>query len=311
MKNTERFLEVLYAVPPRIKQVLLKLSPVVQSNCEEIRIRTGLPVCLTVNGETVFVRENGQTQFYITNDLLKAEKEDLQNCFKLLCNNSAFAHIGEIENGFIAMKNGCRAGICGTRNLGGNVREISSVNIRIAKEIFGAANDILKGYTGGGLLIAGAPGSGKTTVLRDLCRQLSNGVTGRVYRIAVVDSRNEISGSFEGQSKNDLGANTDILLNYEKAEGIEIALRTLFPHYILFDEIATTEELKKVEECFCAGVNIITTAHIGSEEELLNRKVTAALIKSSAIKKIALLPKIHGGKIKLIDTKELICCATA
>lgn len=310
MNNTERFLDVLYAVPPRIKQVLLKLSPVVQSNCEEIRLRVGLPVCLTICGETVFVRENGQTQFYITNDLLKAEKQDLETVFKLLCNNSAFAHIKEIENGFVVMKNGSRAGICGTINSGGTIRDISSVNIRIAKEIFGAANDIFKTYKGGGLLIAGAPGSGKTTVLRDLCRQLSNGATGRINRIAVIDSRHEISGSFEGKSINDLGANTDILLNYEKAKGIEIALRTLFPHYILFDEIATTEELKKVEECFCAGVNIITTAHIGSEQDLLSRKVTSMLIKSSAIEKIALLPKIHGGTIKVINAKELLCCAS-
>lgn len=310
MENTKRFLDVLYAVPERIRNVLLRLSPIVKSNCEEIRIRTGLPVCLTVNGETVFVKENGQTQFYITNDLLKADKEDLQACFKLLCNNSAFAHSNEIENGFIIMKNGSRAGICGTRNYNGSIRDISSVNIRIAKEILGAANDILKNYTGGGLLIAGPPGSGKTTVLRDLCRQLSNGVTGRINRIAVVDSRGEISGSCEGEVKNDLGPNTDILLNYEKAAGIEIALRTLFPDYILFDEIATTEELEKVRESFCAGVHIITTAHIGSQEELMTRKVTAKLIQSSAIKKIALLPKIRGGKIKVIDTREFLCCVS-
>lgn len=305
MEKTKRFESVLYGVAPRIRSVLCELPVTVKQNAEEIRLRTGLPVALTVGGETVFIRENGQTSFIITRDLLKAEKCDLEESFRLLCKNSVYAHENELKSGFIIMDNGHRAGVCGTLTEGGVMHDITSVNIRIAREIFGVASDIVREFDGGGLLIAGPPGSGKTTVLRDLVRQLSGGVCGKHYRVAVIDSRGEISGGIGGVTGNDLGPDSDVLLTADKAAGIEIAIRTMFPDIVAFDEIGTEEELKKVSESFCAGVTVITTAHIGTAEELMRRRVTAALIESGAVSKIALLPRIHGGAIKIVPVKEL------
>jgi len=309
MQENNRFNDVLYAVPERVRVVLERLSPTVKANTCEIRMRAKLPLALTVGTETVFVRENGQTQFFLSPDLFKISPTDLSESFKKLCNNSVFAHENELSNGFIIMKNGSRAGVCGHLSKSGAVRDISSINIRIAREIIGSANDIVRSYQNGGLLIAGPPGSGKTTVLRDFVRQLSNGNTGRLRRVAVIDSRCEISGSNMGLCANDLGENTDILLSENKAKGIEIALRTMFPDIIAFDEIGTTEELKGVSESFCAGVSIITTAHIGNINELKTRNVTKNLLESGAINQVALLPQIHGGKIRVFDSKELFCDA--
>ncbi len=305
MENEKRFESVLYAVSDRILNVLKDLSPCVKANTSEIRLRAGLPLALTIKGETVFVRQNGQTQFFISSDLFKVTKEDLEECFKKLCNSSVFAHEKELKNGFVIMKNGCRAGVCGNLSEDGLMQNISSINLRIAREIFGCANDILKSYSSGGLLIAGPPCSGKTTVLRDLVRQLSNGNSGRIKRVCVIDSRCEISGGSD--TINDLGPATDVLISENKSAGIEIALRTMFPDVIAFDEIGTLAELKSVSDSFCSGVDIITTAHIGSLDELLTRNVTASLLKSGAISFVALLPKLHGGQIKLFETKEIFC----
>ncbi len=307
MQEIERFYDVLYAVSPRIRSVLEKLPDKIKMSATEIRMRAGLPLAITVENETAFLRINGLTQFYISKDLFTVTKEDLEESFKRLCNNSVFAHENELKNGYIVMKNGSRAGVCGNIYESGGFRDISSINIRIAREIFGCSNEIIKNYTGGGILIAGAPGSGKTTILRDLIRQLSNGVLGKLFRISVIDSRCEISGSSYGKNANDLGNNTDVLITEQKATGIEIALRTMFPEIIAFDEIATVDELKKVSDSFYSGVNIITTAHIGSIDELKTRNVTNLLLRSGAISQIALLPRLHGGKIRIINTEELFC----
>ncbi len=307
MQEIKRFYDVLYAVSPKTREVLERLSDKVKMGTTEIRMRVGLPLAITVKNETVFVQESGQTQFYISKDLFTVTKEDLEESFKRLCNNSVFAHQNELKNGYIVMKNGSRAGVFGNICEGGNFRDVSSINIRIAHEIYGCANEIVRNYKGGGILIAGAPGSGKTTVLRDLIRQLSDGAIGKLLRISVIDSRYEISGSNYGKNANDLGSNTDVLITEQKEVGIEIALRTMFPEIIAFDEIATVDELKKVSDSFYSGVNIITTAHIGNIDELKTRNVTNLLLRSGAISQIALLPRLHGGKIRLMDTKELFC----
>ncbi|MEE1161159.1 MAG: hypothetical protein U0K70_03760, partial [Acutalibacteraceae bacterium] len=101
MEKTKRFESVLYGVAPRIRSVLSLLPATVKESTEEIRLRAGLPVALTVGGETVFIRESGQTSFIITRDLLKAEKADLEESFKLLCKSSVYAHEKELKNGFI------------------------------------------------------------------------------------------------------------------------------------------------------------------------------------------------------------------
>ena len=269
MENRDSFNSALYGVSERIREKLEKLPTAVRQGAEEIRLRTGLPVALTVGGETVFVLESGKVSFYITQGLLRAEKRDVEESFRLLCKNSAFAHSEELKNGFIMMEGGHRAGVCGRLTENGVMHDVSSVNIRIAREIFGAANDIARAYKGGGLC-------------------------GRIYRVAVIDSRGEISGSSGGIAYNDLGAGTDVLLTADKAAGLEIAVRTMFPDIVAFDEIGTERELAGVSGSFNAGVSIITTAHAGGEEDLMRRAVTRELIKSGAVNSVAFLPSLLG-----------------
>lgn len=297
----ERFESVLYGVGKNLRTTLQKLSVTVKQNTDEIRIRKGLPLAITVSGETVFVKQNGQTCFVAESDLIIATKSDVEETFRLLCNNSVFAHDNELKKGYIKLRDGSRAGVFGviTEN---NIQEVSSINIRIAREIHGISYNLARDYKGEGWLIAGKPGSGKTTVLRDFIRQISSGITGKIYRVAVIDTRGELSGG----NTNDLGLAPDILNIADKAKGLEIAVRTMFPEVVAFDEIGTTEELRKVKESFNAGVSVITTAHIGDVTELMKRNVTRELLCSGVIEKIALLPRLHGGDIKVYSVGELL-----
>jgi len=303
---TNSFESVFYALTPEIISILNKLPNTVKSNTEEIRLRAGLPLAITVAGDIVFVRNDGRPSFNYEKDLPVIEGNQIKECFRLLCKGSVYAHEKELEEGFVIMDNGCRAGVCGTVGDNNVMKDITSINLRIARQVFGAANSIVRENISGGVLIAGPPGSGKTTVLRDLIRQVSNGEMGKMKRIAVIDSRAEISGGRNGIFNNDLGRNTDVIFTHDKATGVEIALRTMFPDVIAFDEIGNENELRSVMQSFNSGVEIFTTAHIGSVDELMQRTVTSKLLKSGAISKVAVLNKLHGSKINLISAKEFI-----
>ncbi|MBO5321283.1 MAG: Flp pilus assembly complex ATPase component TadA [Clostridia bacterium] len=298
---SKRFENILWGIDGEIRETLNKLPTVTKQNTQEIRLRRGLPLALTVYGETVFVKKDGQTSLYPQNDLQFVSKENVENSFRKLCKNSAFAHEEELKNGYLKLDNGYRAGIFGTVNSKGNMEEVTCINIRIAREIKGVANKIAHSFRGEGWLIAGPPASGKTTFLRDFIRQISNGTGGKNYRVAVIDSRGEIGGSGE----NDLGLSTDVLNIKDKALGVEIALRTMFPEVIAFDEIGNLEELNQVKQSLNAGVSVITTAHIGSVSELLQRDVTRELLKSGAISRVALLSKALGGEIRVLTDREI------
>ena len=154
MENTKGFDTALQAVSPTIRNVLAFLPQGIKNKTEEIRLRNGLPVALTVSGKPLFVTRSGNLCEYITKDLLTATKSDLQDSFMLLCKRSVYAHTAELKEGYIVMDNGHRAGICGTITEDGHLRDVSSINIRIAHEVLGCADNIIKEFDMGGFAAA-------------------------------------------------------------------------------------------------------------------------------------------------------------
>ncbi len=294
------FDNAILQIVDNLKRTLAFIPQEVKQRCEEIRLRADLPVCLTVGGRVLFVSQNSEVTKQPAQNCLVATQKEIAQTLSLLCNNSVYMHEVEIKQGFISLKGGNRAGVCGMFNADGMLISVTSINIRIARQIFGCATELLP-HISGGLLIAGPPASGKTTMLRDLVRLISNGKSGCYRRVAVIDSRGEISGG----GTLDLGVNTDVLYTQDKALGTQIALRTMYPNVIAFDELGTAAELQSVKDCFNAGVTVITTAHGGEVGDIMRREVTREIIKSGAVQKVALLSQNIGETPQIFDVKEL------
>ena len=295
------FYRCLDSIAPSVAAIFSDFSESISKDIQEIRIRNGMPLAVTVRGKSLFVQKSGQTS-YNPNNAYYCSKDDIEKTFDLITNHSVFAHKEEIKEGFVRLFGGCRAGISGTFSKEGMIFDVSGINVRIAKEFIGCADTIFKEYNGGGALILGPPGSGKTTLLRDFIRQLSN----EGYRVSVIDSRGEISASYSGKSFYNLGYNTDTYITYDKSFGVIAALRTMFPQIIAFDEIGTNAELRSIEDCFNAGVNIITTAHTGGFNDIKSRNIIENLLKTGAIQNVFLLSGNIGEKARKIGVEEIM-----
>lgn len=295
--SSKVFDSALYPLPDKTAKILESLPVCIKNATYEIRLRVDRPVMLT-SEHNFYVSTDGVASMNKPNNPLCVTAEELYEVLTRLTGHSVYTRMDELREGYVSMKNGHRAGVCG-RFGGGYFRDISSVNIRIAREIMGAAEPLYN-KVGRGMLIAGAPASGKTTILRDLVRHLSD--SGK--RISLIDTRGELAAAVGGRATLDVGANTDIISGGDKARGAEIALRTLFPQYIAFDEIGTVAELELVSESFFSGVGIITTAHASTMEELMSRNLTKRLLELGAVECVALLPQKLGEAVTIIPIER-------
>ena len=278
-------LNSIVRVLPKSIAVLIDADKI--RDLQEIRIRCNRQAILRYDNEEKIMN-------FIPNE------REITQILQMLCENSIYSYQSQICNGFITLQGGHRVGIMGNVAMKdgkiSNINYISSLNFRITKEIIGASENIInyvidKNKNINNTLIISKPGYGKTTVLRDLIRALSN----IGYTISLIDERGEIAAMYKGVMQNDVGLRTDILDNVTKSIGMKIAVRTMSPQIIVADEIGTEEDIEAINYGVCSGVKGIFTAHAGDIEELIRNKNLKILYEQKIFNKLIFLEKM--GKI--------------
>ena len=289
-KRVKMFTETAEYFPESIKSLLCLLPAKHKTAVTEIRLRAGRPLAVTLDGENAFISTSGGLCHLMQHGLYNVSADEVESTFRNMCDCSVYAYAEQIRAGYIMLKNGCRAGLAATAVYeSGRItgfKSISSINVRLSCEFKDCAMPLQK-YLNGGLLIAGPPSSGKTTLLRDAVRLISGGHGTERRRVAVIDSRGEIAANCGAVPGNDIGPLTDVITGCDKADGIEIALRTLNPQVIAFDEISNDREAAAVTGGFFGGADIVTTVHVGNAEELKKRRAAAEILKIGAVKYVA------------------------
>ena len=251
-----------------------------QRDIQEIRLRAGRPIVIHIGEREMFLDRNGQ----FSDSLSRAVcvfPEELEGLLGHICHYSLYAFEDELRQGFITVKGGHRIGVAGQAVLETDgrlrsIKNISFINIRISHEIKGAADSVIPYMYRDEMLlntlIISPPGCGKTTLLRDLIRQVSDGNSyGKGMTVGVVDERSELAGSFCGVPQNDLGMRTDVLDACPKERGMLLLLRSMSPRVIAIDELGSREELDQLRRAQACGCRILATVHGESIEDVERR----------------------------------------
>lgn len=284
--------EILRYFPNNIYQLLVNLfseNSQIIDKIQEIRLRVNSPIILKLREQDVIL------QYDIS-------QSEILQILERLCENSIYAYKNQICDGFITVKGGHRVGLTGSCVIENgkiiNVKNISSLNFRIAREIINCSTNVLREIIDienksiYNTIIVSPPGKGKTTILRDAIRRLSNGIeeikmNGKIC--GVVDERGEIAAMYKGVPQNDVGLRTDVIENVNKNQGIHMLIRTMAPEIIACDEIGSNEDVEAIRYALYSGVKGIFTMHGKNVEDLKNNRQIYELVENKEIEKVIFL----------------------
>lgn len=269
---------------------------------QEIRLRNGRPILLYDGRREWYLQESGRLTISAAEGFCMGERE-LQAVLSHICQYSLYAFEDEIKQGYLTVAGGHRIGLAGQAVLEGDrirtIKHISYMNIRISREIRGAADSLLPFlYERGKLcniMLISPPGCGKTTVLRDLIRQVSDGNRyGEGRTVGVVDERSELAGSYLGKAQNDLGMRTDVLDACPKSLGMLMLIRSMAPRVIAIDELGDQEDIQAIQQAALSGIGLMVTVHGEDMEDIRRRFFQQDLLKKGLFKRFVVLKKEQG-----------------
>jgi len=270
---TESLQQISAVLPQPYRQALSRLGPEEQIHLTELRLRQGRPPS--------FVLDQTEHPLPMAHGTTVCE-DDIERILSAASEHSFYAVEHEIADGFLTIPGGHRIGLCGTVVMGQGkvrtIRQVSSLCIRVARPICGVGTELAAQLYSeqDSALIIGPPASGKTTLLRDTVRLLSDCYA---QRISLVDERGEIAAMRFGLPQLPVGWQTDVLCGCKKEKGIILCLRSMNPQWIAVDEITSDADVKAIAAaCYC-GVKLLATAHAGSVDELLLRPVYRSLLE--------------------------------
>lgn len=278
---------ILMKFPGELGEQIRRLPNDVLDNLEEIRMKTGSHIRIFSKGkEYELESQSGR----------KMDKDLLNQIFNNILNHSAYAYQEELSNGYITIEGGHRVGICGRTVVENGqvktIKDISSLNIRRSREIIGVSDSCIKFLIKNNqqiynTVIVSPPKCGKTTLLRDMIRNLSN----MGFKVGVCDERSEISGTYNGYANYDLGIRTDVLDGCPKDQGMLMLIRAMSPDIIVTDEIGKKQDIQAIEAAVCAGINLLTTIHGNSFEDLLSSGI-GDMVKTGVFQRFIFLSNI-------------------
>lgn len=283
-----------------IRDILLSQDENILRTVYEIRLRINCPIFLKSSNGDYFITKGKISKAY-TEDFYKIKKSDIVSTIAALTSNSIHAYEKEIEKAYITIEGGHRVGLSGDclyeKNEFKGFKNITSLNIRIAKDFINCSNKVIKYIIKDSkniynTLIAGAPLSGKTTCIRDLARILSDGYSNPHFSgcdITIIDERGEIAAIHNGVPQFYVGSRTDVLSYCMKKEGFSISIRSLAPRIIISDELGSSEDFETIQYALKSGINVITTAHASSVGDLFKNIYIKGILDCGFIERIIVL----------------------
>jgi len=304
-KANKNIMDVLPILSGRIAKLIEKFAYFDQMQLEEIRLRAGKPIIFQNFNTEWFADQRGNLTRNPSEAFIVSQ-EDIRVTVELMSENSVYAYQDEIKNGYITIRGGHRIGLAGRvvteDGVIKSLKDISGLNIRFSNQVFGCSKKIL-GYLLKGeadiynTLVISPPQCGKTTILRDIARNLSNGIAEYNFKgikVGIVDERSELAACYKGIPQNDVGIRTDVLDGCPKSKGMLMMIRSMSPRVIITDEIGNEGDREAVISVLNAGVKIITSAHGYNISELKSRREVLKLIEDRIFERYVVLGNSNG-----------------